>query len=275
MLDEIKTFHSELKTLKQTIQSLKSKTISQKDIRSKAEELGTKWFNNFSEALKEKYDLSDEIVQNYNADFSRLVKISAPSNLRSSYLDTLSKILIDFRKNVILYIQTKPNSFIEPSLLNKILSGLQDNSENEYLSEAINCAEKGYLRASVVLGWCATIDRIHKKIEELGFPKFNVTSAQMASETKGRYKRFNSPQNISSLGEVREVFDNIILWILEGMQLIDTNQHTRLKSCFDLRCQCAHPGDAPVTEYNLLSYFSDISEIVLKNKNFALIKKVP
>lgn len=275
MLEQIKNYFDELKSLKQNIQSLKSKTISSKNIRNQAEELGTRWFNIFSEALREKYELPEEIIQKYNDYFSRLVKISAPSNLKTSYLDTLSNILNDFRKNIILFIQTKPNSFIEPSLLNKIFAGLHDESENEYLSEAINCAEKGYLRASVVLGWCATIDRIHKKIEEIGFPKFNVTSAQMASEIKGRYKRFNSPQNISSLGELREVFDNIILWILEGMQLIDTNQHTRLKSCFDLRCQCAHPGDAPITEYNLLSYFSDISEIILKNNKFILNKNVP
>lgn len=54
------------------------------------------------------------------------------------------------------------------------------------------------------------------------------------------------------------------------MELIDSNQHTRLRSCFDLRCQCAHPGDAPVTEYNLLSFFSDLKEIVLQNEKFKL-----
>ena len=92
----------------------------------------------------------------------------------------------------------------------------------------------------------------------------------MASQVKGRFKRFNSPQNVASLSELREVFDTIILWVLEGMQLIDNNQQTRLRSCFDLRCQCAHPGDAPVTEYNLLSYFSDLNEIVFKNDTFKI-----
>jgi hypothetical protein len=58
------------------------------------------------------------------------------------------------------------------------------------------------------------------------------------------------------------------MWVLEGMAFIDSNQHTRLRSCFDMRCQCAHPGDAPVTQYNLLSYFSDLNEIVFKNEKF-------
>lgn len=90
----------------------------------------------------------------------------------------------------------------------------------------------------------------------------------MASETKGRYKKFNQVQNISSISELREVFDHIILWIIEGLELIDSNQHTRLRSCFELRCQCSHPGDAPVTEYNLLSYYSDLNEIIFKNPKF-------
>jgi len=54
------------------------------------------------------------------------------------------------------------------------------------------------------------------------------------------------------------------------MQLIDNNQHTRLHSCFELRSQCSHPGEAPITEYNLLSFFSDINEIVFKNPKLAM-----
>ena len=90
----------------------------------------------------------------------------------------------------------------------------------------------------------------------------------MASQTVGRFKKFNAVQNVASLSEMREVFDTVILWIIEGMGLIDSNQYTRLRSCFDMRCQCAHPGDAPVTQYNLLSYFSDLNEIIFKNDKF-------
>jgi hypothetical protein len=60
------------------------------------------------------------------------------------------------------------------------------------------------------------------------------------------------------------------LWVTEGMGLIDSNQHTRLRSCFEMRCHCAHPGEAPITEYNLMSMFSDIQQIVLENPKFAL-----
>ena len=120
------------------------------------------------------------------------------------------------------------------------------------------------------MGWSAAIDRIHRKIEQVGFATFNTVSGQMAAQTKGRYKHFNQRQAIASLSELREVFDNIVLWIIEGMRLIDSNQHTRLKSCFEMRCQCAHPGEAPITEYNLMSFFSDIQKIVLENSAFTV-----
>lgn len=90
----------------------------------------------------------------------------------------------------------------------------------------------------------------------------------MKAATVGRYKRFNTAHNVSSLSEIREVFDTQILWIIEGMGLIDANQHTRLKSCFDMRCHGAHPGEAPITQYNLQSMFSDLDEIIFKNPKF-------
>ena len=87
---------------------------------------------------------------------------------------------------------------------------------------------------------------------------------------KGRFKRFNFPQTVNSLSEVREIFDTVVLWIIKGIGMIDSNQHTRLKSCFDMRCQCAHPGEAPVTEYNLMSFYLDINEIVFQNRMFKI-----
>jgi hypothetical protein len=72
------------------------------------------------------------------------------------------------------------------------------------------------------------------------------------------------------MSELREVFDTDVLWIIEGLELIDSNQHTRLKSCFDMRCHSAHPGEAPITEYNLLSFYSDLDKIILSNPKFAL-----
>lgn len=270
MVEELKLFHNELKDLRKSVSSISTKSVSQKSIRENAENLGNQWFSNFSDQLDTLPIINKDLLESYNSGFSRLIKISAPNNLKTSYVETLNQLVKNFRDDFVLPIQMNPNTFANKSILNNFLNDLKYPEESDYLKEAFECAKNSHLRASAVLGWCAAIDRIHKKIENIGFQKFNVTSSMMASQQKGRFKKFSSPQNISSLSELREVFDNIILWILEGMILIDSNQHTRLKSCFDLRCQSAHPGDAPVTEYNLLSYFSDLHEIIFNNKKFDL-----
>ncbi len=92
----------------------------------------------------------------------------------------------------------------------------------------------------------------------------------MAAATTGRFKRFSKAANITSIGELREYFDGDMLWVLEGMGLLESNQNTRLRACYEMRCQCSHPGEAPITEYNLLSFFSDIDQIIFKNPKFAI-----
>ncbi len=268
VLDSLREIYSELLSLRKDISAEKCKRISKQAIRHRAESIGTKWFSGVSDILSASSLVPSELIQIYSDHFGRLLKISGPNNLKSSYMDTLAKLSRKFRDDLIIPIQKRPHSGTGSSLLSKILNGLPNSDEDAYLKEAISCAGKEFYRAAVVLGWCAAIDKIHRTVEKIGFAKFNVTSASMASQAQGRFKKFNSPQNIASLSELREVFDTVVLWVIEGMQLIDSNQHTRLKGCFDLRCQCAHPGEAPVTEYNLLSFFSDLNEIVFRNTKF-------
>jgi hypothetical protein len=268
MITTLQEIHTEIKTLRREIASEEVETIAKKTIRERTEKLGTRWFTDVSEELPTRFGISPDIVERYSQKFARLIKISAPNNLKKSYIETLTELNRHFRDDLIIPLQTRSKSVANPTLLDEILKGLPNAEENEYLNEAVNCAKHKFYRASVVLAWCATIDRIHRVVEKIGFAKFNITSSMMANQQKGRFKNFSSPQNISSISELRQTFDTIVLWILEGLQLIDYNQHTRLRSCFDLRCQCSHPGDAPVTEFNLLSYFSDLSEIVFKNPKF-------
>jgi hypothetical protein len=264
--DQIKKFHDDLKILRRDLKNETNPQVAKKGLRSQAEELGSRWFNDISPALS-KLGFSAELVDKYSAGCARLIKLSAPNNLRTSYLEVLDALIRPMRDDLILPIKS---GAVSPSTspFNEFVSQLEGAEESAYFQESLDCAKSGYLRAAAVLGWCAAIDRIHRKIEEIGFPKFNVTSAQMASQQKGRYKRFNQTQNVSNISELREVFDTTILWVIEGMGLIDSNQHTRLRSCFDIRCHSAHPGEAPITEYNLMSFFSDLQQIVLATPAF-------
>lgn len=268
MVDGLKTFLDDLKALRKEIKAESVKQIAKKGLRDQAEALGSKWFSEIHPRLSQEIGISSETLEKYSDAFGRLIALSSPNNLKSSYIQTLDTAIKPFRNELLLTVQKGASQGGSVALLHSVLGELPDASENEYLKEAISCAQRGYFRASVVLGWCATIDRIHRRIEDVGFSNFNVTSVQMAGQQKGRFKRFSSPQNVGSLSELREVFDTVVLWIIEGMGMLDANQHTRLRSCFDLRCQCAHPGEAPITDYNLMSYFSDINEIVFRNPMF-------
>jgi len=270
MVELLKKFLDDLKALRKNIKAEKVKRIGKKGLRTRAEELGSRWFSEFSTRLPHEVGISADILDKYSDACGRLIALSAPNNLKTSYVDVLESLIQPFRDELVLTAQKGASTSGSLALLHKILGEMPNAEENDYLKEAVSCAQRGFLRASVVLGWCAAADRIYRRVEKVGLSKFNITSVQMAGQQKGRFKRFSSPQNVNSLSELGEVFDTVVLWIIEGMGMIDANQHTRLRSCFDLRCQCAHPGEAPVTEYNLMSYFSDINEIVFRNSMFQI-----
>jgi len=268
MDQELGQLLEDLKDLRKKLKAEKVSQIAKKALRDQSNNIGSTWHRDFSPKLRSA--ISPEICDRYDTAFTRLIKLSAPNNLRSSYLETLNALIPTFRDELIIPAQQGSFSLTTPSAFDNFFASLGNPDESDYLREAIACARAGYFRAAAVLGWSAAIDRVHRKIEGLGFRQFNVTSAQMASQQAGRYKKFNQVQNVNSISEIREVFDTVALWIIEGMGLIDSNQHTRLKSCFDMRCQSAHPGDAPITQFNLLSFFSDLDQIVISNIKFKI-----
>jgi hypothetical protein len=268
-MEELLTrFLGDLKSLRRDIRNHRGARIARTQLRQLAEDLGKRWFSEIQPELL-RHGILDGTAQSYSEAFTRLIKLSAPNNLKKSYTSTLTKVTSRFRDEIILPIQASP-TMSSTTPLDDVIARLPNSDENVYLQEAVDCAKAAFLRAAVVLGWCAAIDRIHRKIESVGFVQFNVTSVKMAAQSKGRYKRFNQALKVSSLGELREIFDTVVLWVIEGMGLVDANQHTRLRSCFDLRCQCAHPGEAPITEYNLMSFFSDLDHIIFSSKEFEL-----
>lgn len=270
MLTSLRDLHAELRGLKTAIAKEGGPQIAKGALRKHAEGIATTWFATVAPSVAQHHTIAAETIERYSGLFGTLLKLSRPNNLKRRYLEVICAILKRYHDDLVLPIQTEPKIAKQVSLLSQMLAGLPSAEEDAYLKEAVACAGQGFLRGAAVLGWCAAIDRIHRCIEKIGFDSFNTASRQMAAATSGRFKRFNSPASVNSLSELREVFDSNILWIIEGMQLIDSNQHTRLRSCFDLRCQSGHPGNAPVTEYNLLSFFSDINEIVLRNPTFTI-----
>lgn len=257
---ELEGFIAEIKKI-QVLQLSQSK-------RNEAKRLSNFWFDNFSNKITHP-DIIKEDLSSINDAFAEIITLCRKPNRTTSFVAKFDVIYPKIFNDIFLKIRKNPIVASQVVNFEEYTSKL-DTDESEYLKEAIACCNNGFLKASIVLGWCATIDKIHKKIESIGFSSFNATSLNMKNQTSGRFKRFNSSQNISSLSELRGVFDSDLLWIIEGMGLIDINQHTRLSSCFEMRCHSGHPGEAPITKYNTASFFSDIFEIVLTNDKFSL-----
>ena len=266
--DQLEALLVRVKALRKSLKAEAGKTINRLAIRTEAKALGGEWHKNF--APKIKHSLTPEALKNYSVQFTRLIKISGPNNLLSSYLAAVDLIIKPFNDELLIPSQQGALGTESASSFDAFFAGLSNADESDYLAEAVACAKDQHLRAAVVLGWSAAIDRIQRVLEHKGLDKFNNMVNQMAATTSGRYKRFKKIDPVTSIAELQEVFDRPLLWVIEGMGMIDTNEHTRLGSCFDMRCHGAHPGNAPITSYNLMSFFSDLDQIIFMNPKFML-----
>lgn len=277
LIKNLKKYFDDFETLWNLVNKSSTVQITNREQRNQINYMSAKWFSDYAKSLS-MYNVSQEVLDKYNSAFEELLKLSSTNSRRSSYLRQMDIIRQNYTSEIIIFLQT--HTYESDVVVNKmssevleLLDKIKDKEENEYLCEALGCWENGFYKAAVVLMWCAAIDRIHRVIENVGFDKFNSTSEYMKNQTTGRFKRFNKNQNVHSISELRMVFDNDILAILEGMEMIDVNQKTRLVSCFEMRCHSGHPGEAPITKYNVLSCFSDIVEIIFTNSKFSLQKK--
>lgn len=277
LIKNLKKYFDDFETLWNLVNKSSTVQITNREQRNQINYMSAKWFSDYAKSLS-MYNVSKEVLDKYNGAFEELLKLSSTNSRRSSYLRQMDIIRHNYKSEIIIFLQT--HTYESDVVVNKmssevleLLDKIKDKEENEYLCAALGCWENGFYKAAVVLMWCAAIDRIHRVIENVGFDKFNSTSEYMKNQTTGRFKRFNKNQNVHSISELRMVFDNDILAILEGMEMIDVNQKTRLVSCFEMRCHSGHPGEAPITKYNVLSCFSDIVEIIFTNSKFSLQKK--
>src|ERR1700730_4337653 len=102
MLDELKGFFEELKSFRGTLKNVKLKTIGQAKTRANAERIGTEWCNEIAPRLQTNGGFAPALLDKYTAQFSRLIKLSAPNNRASSYLSVLMTVTKTFRSDFFL-----------------------------------------------------------------------------------------------------------------------------------------------------------------------------
>ncbi len=271
LLSKLRAFEDDLRRLRKDVRASKVNAISSKAIRNQAEAAANRWVEELRSPLEHKFKIDVDTIQQTSEIMKRLHVISRPNNLKSSYLAVLNSALSGFKDKFILPIQQTSMAVESLFDLQKLVLGLPDPDESEYLKEAIDCADSHFKKAAVVMGWCAAIDRVQKKIQAVGFAKFNSTSTQMKQQTSGRHKHFTKEFRIATLGDLQAIFDSDLIRVCEGMQLLDSNETDRLINIdFQYRNHSAHPGNAPIDDPHLVAFFTDLNTIILTNPKFAL-----
>lgn len=269
IIESLRNYKADLSTLKREVGKLTTERVSRKELRESAEDLASRWVEELRSPLEHKFKIDKGIIEETSEQIKMLHVLSRPNNQKSSYIRCINNVLKDFDNKFVLPIQQVSNEVHEIPELHKILNEITDLDESEYMKEAISCAQAGYYRAAVVMGWCAAIDRIQKKFMSIGFDAFNKTSRSIKAQTSGKFKRWNKEFNVTTLSELQTVFDTDLIVILEGMGLIDGNQAERLETCFQYRNHSAHPGEAPIEPAHAVSFFVDLNMIVLSSPAFS------
>lgn len=270
VIDNLNLLEGSLRQLRRSLNLLKKTFVSRNDIREPAQKIARTWFENIEKSITE-FNIDLSVITKYHHNFTNLLSLSIGRNARRiSYIRTIDDILSGFKQEILLPVMKSAGQISKIVDLSKILENAS-KEEEEYLKEAIGCADHNFYKASIVLGWCAAVHRMHKVVEKQGLDEFNKKSAEMNKIKVGRYKRFNKSFNVHTLNDLRAtVFDKDMLWVLEYWGLIDSNQHERLSICLTMRDNSAHPGEAQITPENLVSFYSDLKTIIFDNEKFRI-----
>ena len=216
-----------------------------------------------------KFGVDESVCLKYRDGLRKLHSLASKRNKRKSHLRAIRDLQTCFHADLLQPVMFHGGA--DPSdAIKQIIADIPYPDQKGYLEEALKCIESDCKRAATVLGWSAAMHHIHSKIEEIGFDKFNKKTDEMSKQTKGRFKGFKASAPVESISDLREVPDRRILWALDGMGILESNQRQRLEYGLDMRIQASHPGDAEVTLTNLESFFSDLSTLVFRNPKLSV-----
>lgn len=267
---KLREFKEEITGLKRAISRLETPKVSRQKLRKDAEAIASKWVEELRSPLEHKFKIEKKTIADTSEQMKKLHILSRPNNQKSSYTRCLNLVLKNYDDKFILPIQQEGGEIAEIPELRRLLPNLNDPDMSDYLTEAVESAEEGHYRAAIVLGWCAAIDKMQKKVRSLGFGAFNAASLKAKNQKSGKFKRWNKEFGVSTLSELQTVFDTDLIVVLENMELLDSNQSQRLETCFQYRNHSAHPGEAPIESAHVISFFTDITRIVILSPDFSL-----
>ena len=264
-IEKLKSFKADLSSLRKDVRENNASMINKSDIRSKAEALAMQWINEFGDHLMQFDKLPEQTIRDMNENMNMLFRLGQQSNRKTSYARVLDAAYRRFNARFIVPISQSTTVVKVKFDFHKLFPNLSDSQESEYMKEAIGCANAGYFRAAVVVGWCAAMDRIHSRVKGLGIKKINEVLRAMREAERGKFKQVKKDLSISALSDVQEIADRNLILLILWLDWIDVNQAERLFEHLSHRNQGAHPGRAPIGKDLLNHFFLGIREIIFNN----------
>ena len=140
---------------------------------------------------------------------------------------------------------TEDKKFLD---LDHVCDQIMNSDDRAMFNEAIRCYQIGSHRAAIILAWCATVDCLYRRIDEL------------ASEGDEEAKQARiSLKNVEGQAIYEE---NLINWA-KKCELFDDYEEKSLKFARDTRSKCAHPSGVIPSAETVRYIFYTCSQTVL------------
>lgn len=137
------------------------------------------------------------------------------------------------------------------SSLRQHLPKISNPDTKSFLEEAIECYERGQLRAAVVFSWVGAVSVLQKHIVASKLSAFNAEAIR-------RDAKWKPAMTSDDLGKMKE---SDFLNVLESLSVIGKNVKQELEACLRLRNSCGHPNSLKIGESKAAAHV----EVLLMN----------
>ncbi len=200
----------DLAALQRLIKAVPTERIARRPPLDTGASTARQWFDAVRPAL-ESAQFSKDVLESFSGRYDELLRVSSGKPMKGAYLHGSFRNLGSYRQQIVHQIEVGSFATTTGLSIAPYIEGLPV-AEGDYLDEAQRCPSVQALRGCIVLGWCATVARIHEKIDQIGFAKFSKATEEMSAKTTGRFKPYNKKFVVESRSDLQRVFDTELLW---------------------------------------------------------------
>jgi hypothetical protein len=118
----------------------------------------------------------------------------------------------------------------------------------DFVTEAIDCVERGLSRAAVVLSWVGALSVLYDHVITKHLSAFN-------SEAQRRDAKWKPAKTADDLARMKE---SDFLNVLEHLSIIGKSVKQELEGCLKLRNGCGHPNSLKVGENTVAAHVEQL-----------------